>query len=995
MTPVQLCLLRDVETGLLLIVRNPTRSLAGGPNLSGKFCRFELQSDLRLFPLVVTLVLAASVVSLGILRHARQGGPGPRLGWLFLASVSFAFTIWAAHFASMVADSNGGSIEFRWPLMAASFASIVLLVAAGFAIAQRGRTWRPALGGAVNGSGMGFMHCLSMYAIAPGTIVWDMPLALFSLGLGVGLNAVAFVAYRRSKSRVVIWGAAALLTLGFVGLYFAAMRAADVVGAPVSAPMSASGPALAAAAAHHWVLAVVVTGSALLVLLLGAVAMLIDRQTTQDSIQIMQELGDAAIEGMVVVRGGRIVRVNRRIAELSGMSSQALIGRSVVGTLLQQPIAVGASGEAQLTTVSAGCVPVWIEHQQLSSGDNVYAIYNLTERRAAEAELQRRNEVLREHEEELRSRNLLLDTALKHMSQGLCMYDKDGRIIVCNERYATVYGLLPDAIKPGMTRRQVIETRIAHGIWAGPSGESYLQQRTAPIQTSDHSINEMNDGRTISLVHVPMPGGGWVCTHEDITERHQAQQKIAHLARHDALTDLPNRFLLREELHEVLQRLRAGEGLAVHCLDLDRFKEINDAIGHAVGDELLQEFAARLRRVAGNDAFLARTGGNEFVVVQSRVHSPTDATDLAGSVIEAMNEPFVLGEHFQVVLTASIGIAVAPGDGKEADQLISHANLALHRTKQEERGRYRFFEQDMDARMRARHELECNLRNALADGELELDFQPLLNMKRNEIACFEALMRWRRRSGEVIPPGAFVPLAEETGLIVPMGEWALRQALAEAAKWPRQIRVAVNLSPVQFNSRSLAQTVMSALAASGVEPGRLELEITESVLLQDRDATLATLHQLRDMGVRIALDDFGTGFSSLNYLRAFPFDKLKIDQCFIAGLAEGNEESLAIVRAVARLGASLGIATTAEGIETEVQLDIARREGFTEVQGYWIGMPEKPEVIAATYDLYRSTTKPRRAATSKVETRVVVEEPRTEPAEAPKRFRRARRTRSV
>jgi diguanylate cyclase (GGDEF)-like protein len=447
---------------------------------------------------------------------------------------------------------------------------------------------------------------------------------------------------------------------------------------------------------------------------------------------------------------------------------------------------------------------------------------------------------------------------------------------------------------------------------------------------------------------------------------------------------------LRDELHEALQRLRPGEGLAVHCLDLDRFKEVNDAIGHGVGDQLLQQFAARLHRLGGNGTLLARTGGNEFVIVQSPARAPTDATDLAVRVIEAMNEPFVLGDHFQVVLSASIGIAMAPGDGTDVDLLIKHANLALHRAKQEQRGHYRFFEKDMDARMQARHELERNLRSALTDGELELDFQPLLNVKRNEISGFEALLRWRMSSGEVIPPGAFIPLAEETGLIVPMGEWALRQALAAAAKWPRQIRVAVNLSPVQFNSRNLSQVVMSALAASGVEAGRLELEITESLLLQDRDTTLATLHQLRDLGVRIALDDFGTGFSSLNYLRAFPFDKLKIDQCFIAGLAEGNEESLAIVRAVARLGSSLGIATTAEGIETQVQMDIARREGFTEVQGYWIGMPESAEVVAEKYDLYRRTTKPRRAAAKGKVTPLAAQD-----GDEPEKPRRARRVRSA
>jgi predicted signal transduction protein with EAL and GGDEF domain len=361
---------------------------------------------------------------------------------------------------------------------------------------------------------------------------------------------------------------------------------------------------------------------------------------------------------------------------------------------------------------------------------------------------------------------------------------------------------------------------------------------------------------------------------------------------------------------------------------------------------------------------LARSGGDEFVIVQNPANSPTDATDLAAEVIARMNEPFTLGDRFQVVLGVSIGIAMAPGDGTEADQLLKDANLALYRAKEEERGNYRFFEKEMDARMRARHEMERNLRSALANGELDLDFQPLLNLKRNEISCFEALLRWRTPQGDLIPPNDFVPLAEETGLIVPMGEWALRQALAEAAKWPRHIRVAVNMSPVQFASRSLAQVVMSALAASGVGANRLELEITESLLLQDRDSTLATLHQLRDLGVRIALDDFGTGFSSLNYLRSFPFDKIKIDKCFIAGLAEGNEESLAIVRAVARLGTSLGIATTAEGVETQLQLEIARKEGFNEAQGYWIGVPKSAAEIAEEYDLYRRTRKPRRAPVS-------------------------------
>jgi diguanylate cyclase (GGDEF)-like protein len=839
-----------------------------------------LQPDLRLLVLAVVLALAASLVSLSIFRHAGEARGRQRLGWLLLAAASCAFGIWAAHFVSLIGHVAPAPTAFNWMLTAASLVSVGLLTCAGFAIAARGTSWHPAMGGAVNGSAMGLMHYLGMYAVViPGGIVWDVPLALASLGLGVGFNSAALIALKRLQGRTAILSAAGLLTLAFFGLHFTAMRAAHVVPDPALAG-TVSGP-------HHWVLGAVVVGAAVLVLGLGLVSLLIDRQAVRDNVQTLQE-----------------------------------------------------------------------------------------------------------REDELRSRNLLLDTALKHMSQGLCMYDSDERIVVCNERYATVYGLSPDAVKPGMTRREVIELRIAQGVWAGASAESYLHQRTTPITSFGHVIQELSDGRSVSLVHVPMPGGGWVCTHEDVTERRRAQAKIEHLARHDALTDLPNRFLLLEELQEALQRLRPGDGLAVHCLDLDRFKEVNDAIGHAVGDELLQDFAARLRHIAGGEALVARTGGNEFVIVQSPARAPTDATDLAGSVIDAMNEPFVLGDHFQVVLGASIGIAMAPGDGTDVDQLIKHANLALHRAKQERRGHYRFFEQDMDARMRARHELECNLRNALTGGELELYYQPLLNLKRNEIAGFEALLRWRTRSGELIPPSAFVPLAEETGLIVPMGEWALRQALAEAAKWPRQIRVAVNLSPVQFNSRNLSQIVMSALAATGVEASRLELEITESLLLQDRDTTLATLHQLRDLGVRIALDDFGTGFSSLNYLRAFPFDKLKIDQCFIAGLKDGNEESLAIVRTVARLGTSLGIATTAEGVETEEQLDIARREDFTEAQGYWIGVPKNAAETAEDYDLYRRTTRPRRA-NGKAKHKTVIVEPAAKPPPRPKRERRARRARSA
>jgi diguanylate cyclase (GGDEF)-like protein/PAS domain S-box-containing protein len=628
------------------------------------------------------------------------------------------------------------------------------------------------------------------------------------------------------------------------------------------------------------------------------------RRESRRNLAIMQQFAEATTEGIVVAKDGRIIGANKRISELCGLAPSELTGKHVVGDVIDA--AIEAIGEARLRAASGVGIPVSVAHRRLGTGDDVYAVHDLTEQRAGERELQRQNKALQEREEELQSRNLLLDTVLMHMSQGVCMYDKDQRVVVSNERYATLYGLTPEDVKPGKTRREIVERRIAIGVWGGESPEAYLKDRTGEINTTSYSTQEMNDGRSIAIAHVPMRGGGWVCTHEDITERRQAQAKIERLARYDALTDLPNRVLIREGLQEALRRLRAGEGLAVHAIDLDRFKEINDALGIAVGDELLQAVAARLGEAVGDGDTLARIGADEFVIVQNPASSPTDATDLARRIVAGMSRSFTLGGQFEVVIGASIGIAMAPANGTDADQLLQDANLALSRAKEEERGSYRFFEKDMDARMRARHELERSLRSALADGDLDLEFQPLVNLKRNVLSGFEALIRWRLPGGRAIPPGEFIPLAEETGLIVPMGEWVLRQALSEAAKWPRHIRVAVNLSPAQFHSRNLTQVVMSALASSGVEASRLELEITESLLLQNRDTTRATLHQLRDLGVRIALDDFGTGFSSLSYLRSFPFDKIKLDQSFIAGLADGNGESLAIVRAVAGLGAGLG-----------------------------------------------------------------------------------------
>ena len=512
-----------------------------------------------------------------------------------------------------------------------------------------------------------------------------------------------------------------------------------------------------------------------------------------------------------------------------------------------------------------------------------------------------------------------LNAAINNMPQGLCMFDADQKLIICNKRYAEIYGLKPEQTVPGTPLRTILEDHIATGT-CPEDIDGYVNRRLAAVAERKplYFVNELRDGHAIAISHQPLLDGGSVATHEDITERRKAEARIAYMAHHDALTDLPNRVRFREEMLKALQRVERGETLAILCLDLDYFKAVNDTLGHPIGDALLQAVSDRLRGCLRATDIVARLGGDEFAIVQTAAEQPVDCMALATRLIKAISEPFDVEGH-QIVIGASIGIAIAPNDGNDPDRLLKNADMALYRAKEDGRGIYRFFEPDMDAKMQARRALELDLRKALALGEFELFYQPLINLETNAVSGFEALIRWRNPERGLVPPIEFIPLAEEIGLINPIGAWVLKQACTEAMRWPKQIKVAVNLSPVQFKSGTVVLDVIAALGASGLPAHRLELEITETVLLQDTEATISILNELRALGVRISMDDFGTGYSSLGYLRKFPFDKIKIDQSFIRDLSD-KPDSIAIVRAVTSLGSTLGIATTAEGVETEEQL---------------------------------------------------------------------------
>jgi diguanylate cyclase (GGDEF)-like protein len=707
-----------------------------------------------------------------------------------------------------------------------------------------------------------------------------------------------------------------------------------------------------------------VVAAGLSAIIAAAILMLIVRRlslqhlASQNRVKLEKQRLDTAVENMtqgltLFDRSKRLVVCNRRYIEMYGLSPDVvkpgcylrdlIVHRNELGLVqvdvdeyCARILEHAARGEAvTLRSVDGGSIQ--IAHRPLSDGGWVATHEDITVRTRQEKEVLQQTA-------ELARINMQFDAALSNMTQGLCMFDGEKRLVVWNERYAELYRLQPELLKIGTPHEAIIADRISRGILRGETSKSAAKKKIAllnhlPKDSASSRVDEFSDGRFILVTRQPMADGGWLATHEDITERRRAEAEIIHLARHDALTGLPNRAEFNAKLEGVSKRLKRNGGTAtVMMVDLDKFKVVNDTLGHPAGDKLLIEVGKRLQSTIRETDVLARLGGDEFAVIQEGADNQHEAAiALALRIVDAISRPFDLNGN-RASLGVSIGIVLAPEHEIDPEGLLKRADLALYDAKASGRNDFRFFRNELLEIADTLRTAENELRGAIEQEQFELHYQPVVDAKTRTLCGVEALVRWRHPTKGLIAPDKFVPLAESTGLIAPLGVWILRRACADAASWPSHVKLAINISAIQFKKDNLFEIMLSTMVETGFAPGRLELEITETSLLENQEAHLTTIRQLKNLGISMALDDFGTGYSSVNYLANFPFDKIKIDKSFTQGVLN-RRDCKAVVASTLALAQGLGTVTTAEGVETEEQLEYMRAAGVDLVQGYLFGRP--------------------------------------------------------
>ncbi|OAS24611.1 hypothetical protein A5481_12755 [Methylobacterium platani] len=899
--------------------------------------------------------------ALHLLEQARVERGGRAFGWLAGAAFSAGAGIWSTHFIAMLGYDPGVGVSYDPAITLASLAVGVAGAFAALAVLRRARLVRGVVaGGVLLGLGITAMHVTGMHGVqAPGTFAWDPALAAAAILTGTVLVCLALLALPRTERGGLILSAT-LLSAGIAAMHFLSMAATRLVPDP-RADLAADSLPRAALAAGIAVVTLAVLACAAMALAADRLRRLnrvLSEQTTAlaASEERMRALTDALPQMVwVAPADGDSVYTNRRYQALFGAGATSRTQR-----FASHHPDTRERMEAAWRDAQAAARPLETEARlrDLSGEYRWYKIVMVPVLRAGAVaewigtaldidDIVRAREALRTSEERLAF-------ALEAGSDGLWDCDLATGEAWTSDRWWDLLGYAPGELASHtLTWRALVHPDDRGRVFA--MLDEHLAGAT-PVFECEHRLRRKDGAWGWFLTRAKVVGRApdgralrLVGTHVDIGVRKEAEGRIAHMAAHDALTDLPNRTLFRERLRRRLAEV-AGEGgsCAVLCLDLDRFKEVNDALGHLAGDALLRAVAARLQAGLGPGDSAARLGGDEFAVLVGSVAGPEAALARAQALIREIGRPVQLGGQ-PTEIGASIGIAVAPAHGTDEEAIFRRADLALYKAKAEGRNAARAFEPAMDAALAERRRLETDLRRALARDELTLHYQPQVQPARGRLAGFEALVRWRHPSRGLVPPCAFIPLAEETGLIVPLGEWVLRAACREAAGWARPLKVAVNLSPRQFQQADLPERVLAILTETGLSPDRLEIEITETVIVNDMARALTVLRRLKALGIQIAMDDFGTGYSSLATLQAFPFDKIKIDRSFVSQLEE-RPSAAVIVRAVLGLGRSLRIGVVAEGVETDGQVRFLVEEGCEEMQGYLFGKPQPADRLAGLMD---------------------------------------------
>lgn len=893
---------------------------------------------------VVCLIAANSAVLL--LRQAVASKGRLRTNWTLTAGITTGLGIWTTHFVAMLGYDPGIVIGYDSVRTVLSLAIAIALTTVGFMAAVHRRGPAPyVVASVLIGGGIAAMHYIGMWAVEfPGSFAWRWDYVVFSVLFAiVPIHPALILALDRGGHGQGV-AAAGLVTLAIVLLHFLGMTALSVI--PIATD------AMPSVLVSPGAMSVTLAGGAIALLLLACAAVFVTRRTQAAVHASEQKLGllvkgitDCAI--YMLDRDGRVTNWNSGAERLKGYAADQIIGAGLDRFYTEEDRAAGLA-EAALAAARRDGIFTGEGWRVRSDGSRFWA--NVTIERLADARGRHIGfaKITRDMTRQKRDQDQLgairerLDLALSNMHQGLCLFDSEERLVLCNRRFREIWDLSESDCALGRSFRDISfaamrarGTLPADESWFERTRETLTQSLADP--ESPPIVSEVGNKLVLSIASRALPDGGWVSTFDDITERRRSEEKIAFLAMHDALTGLPNRTRFLQWLDFEFECAgRTGQRLAVVMIDLDRFKEINDTHGHGAGDMLLGCLATRLTAVLNEGEVVARLGGDEFAAAKAFT-TDAELADFVARIEACFSQPFA-DENASFLVEASLGIAAYPNDGADRETILNNADLAMYRAKGSVGVGTCYYQPGMDETARARRQLANDLRHAIERNEFKLVYQPQHSLRSGELSGYEALLRWHHSARGWIAPSDFIPVAEDTGDIFTIGRWVLRQACAEAVRWPEGTKIAVNLSPVQLMQPELPETIMEILIETGLPPSRLELEITETAIISDKVRALQVLRRIKALGISIAMDDFGTGYSSLDTLHAFPFDKIKIDKSFILH-SDASPQARAIIRAVLALGHSLNVPVLAEGVESAAQLQMLESEGCDEVQGFYLGKP--------------------------------------------------------